>query len=131
MSILTPESAPVPEEPSQVINTRSDYSGYLFRVVMVTLTMIVGLVIGLRIYQKKMKLSGKNNLELSILGRHYINGKQYLLKVLVEDRYLLLGVSDSSINFITELEDPDDNDSTSDTSFGSILDLETKEETRV
>ena len=101
MSILTPESAPEPEEPSQIINTRSTYSGYLFRIIIVTLTLVVGLVVGLKIYQRKVHHNGKNNLDISMLGRHYINSKQYLLKVMVEDRYLLLGVSDSAINFIT------------------------------
>ncbi|MEA3286008.1 MAG: flagellar biosynthetic protein FliO [Candidatus Marinimicrobia bacterium] len=131
MSILTPPSVPEPEEPSQIINTRSNYSGYLSRVVIVTLTMIVILVVGLKMYQKNNKRGGKNSLGINILGRHYINNKQYLLKVLVEDKYLLLGVSESTINFITELEDSTDMGSSSDTSFGSIIDLETKEETKV
>ncbi|MCF6238378.1 MAG: hypothetical protein L3J79_06150, partial [Candidatus Marinimicrobia bacterium] len=54
MSILTPDKIEEPDEVSQVITTRSNYSGYLMRVVVVTLTMMVVLRVGLRIYRKQL-----------------------------------------------------------------------------
>lgn len=115
---------------SEVLQTRSTYSGYLLRIVIVTLALIVVILTGLRIYQKQIKLKGKNNLNVTMMGRHYINDKQYLLKVFIEDRNILLGVSDSAINFITELEAPADDVEDEDASFGTILDLETNKATK-
>ena len=115
---------------SEVLQTRSTYSGYLLRIVIVTLALIVVILTGLRIYQKQIKLKGKNNLNVTMMGRHYINDKQYLLKVFIEDRNILLGVSDNAINFITELEVPADEVEDEDTSFGTILDLETNKATK-
>ncbi len=129
ISIMTPASSEAPAE-IEPLHTSSTYSGYLLRVVVVTFTMIVLLIVGLKVYSGQMKLKGKNNLRLNILGRHYLNQKQYLLKVNIEDRNLLLSVSESNINFITELESPAD-DETDEPSFGTILDLETNKETRV
>ena len=100
------------------------YSSYLMKVMAVTFLMIAALIVGLRVYRKQMHLRGKNNLKLNVLGKFYLNDKQYLMKVNIDDRDLLLGVSEQSINLITELSmdaEPED------PSFGHILDLETKE----
>ncbi len=128
VSILSPEPSKTPE-PAETFQTRSTYSGYLFRVVIVTLTMIVVLIVGLSVYKKQIKSKSKSNLTLNIIGRHYINDKQSLIKVHVEGKYLLLGVSETSINYITELERPGD-DLEEQEDFGSILDLETRKETK-
>jgi len=131
VSIMSPNSADEIVTPSQTIPVTNTYTGYLLRVVVVTLTMIVLLIIALKIYQKQMKLKGKNNLVLNIQGRHYINEKQYLLKVNIEGKYLLLGVSESSINFISELDAPVDDPDSDTNSFGTILDLETNKATKI
>ena len=123
VSILSPGAGEEIVTPTSEIQAHSNYSGYLFRVVIVTLTMIIVLIVGLKIYRKQMKLSGKNNLDISTISRHYINDKQYLLKVFVEEKYLLLGVSDTSINFITELSSPIDEDHEKAAPFGTILDM--------
>ena len=130
MSIMSPDTA---EEASstETLHTPNTYTGYLLRVVVVTITMIVVLIVGLKIYNKQMKLKGKNSLNLNVMGRHYINDKQYLLKVNIEDRNLLLGVTESNISLITELESMVEDDDQEAASFGTILDLETNKETRV
>lgn len=125
VSILSPSSSSTVEAEDQPLQTRSTYSGYLFRVVAVTLAMVVFLIVGLRIYRKQIQLQGKNSINLDLLGRYYINDKQYLLKVAIDDRNLLLGVSENSINMITELDLGDDDQGES---FGRILDLETNQE---
>ncbi len=128
MSILSPSPDAVTSDSVDGFGSRGTYTGYLFKVVAVTITMVIILIVGLRIYKKQLGVKGKNNLNLSVLGRHYINDKQYLLKVSVEDKYMLLGVSDSNINYITELSGPSDEDDDEQASFGTILDLETNEE---
>lgn len=136
VSILTPQGEPtsqalqVTADAPQQVPMHNTYSGYLLRVVVVTLVMIVVLIMGLRLYNKQLKLKGKNNLDLIPLGKHYLNDKQYLLKVKVEDRNILLGVSETSINFITEL-DGDDDPEIDKPSFGTVLDLETNQETKL
>lgn len=130
VSILSPDPKADPPAPAteQALQPSSTYSGYLFRVVAVTLLLIVFLVIGLRLYRKQILLKGKNSLNMNLLGRYYINDKQYLLKVSIDDRNLLLGVSDSSINLITELDMDEAEAEISDRPFGTILDLETNKE---
>lgn len=131
ISIISPDVAEVAQTSTESIQPRSNYSGYLLRIVVVTITMIAVLIVSLKIYKKQMKLKGGNNLRVTTLGKHYINDKQYLLKVNIEDKNILLGVSDSSINYLTELEYSADEKADEDRSFGTILDLETNEETKV
>ena len=130
VSIISPDKPmTTPTENSEkTLDTRGTYSGYLFRVVAVTVALVVFLIVGLRIYRKQIQLHGKNSINMNMLGRYYINDKQYLLKVAIEDRNLLLGVSESSINLITELDLDDVDPDEPKTPFGTILDLETKQE---
>ena len=54
-------------------------------------------------YRNKIQpLNASANIE--VLGKHYINTKQHLLIVRIDKRKMVLGVSDSSINFLTELD---------------------------
>jgi len=131
VSLVSPGTPEAPAAGSETLPTNSKYSGYLFRVVAVTSALVVFLIVGLRIYRKQIQLSGKNNINLNLLGRYYLNDKQYLLKVTIDDRNLLLGVSDSSINLITELDLDRNDDSDEPTPFGRVLDLETNKETQV
>ncbi len=136
ISTMSPDTVEGDMEPgsTESLQTRSTYSGYLLRIMVVTVTMVIILIVGLKIYNKQMRLKGKNNLSVTMLGRHYINDKQYLLKVFIEDRHLLLSVSDANINFLTELEAPGDEEeeeAEKDQSFGTILDLETNKESKV
>jgi len=131
MSILSPTPDVVTPETADGFNSQGTYTGYLFKIVAVTLTMIVVLIVGLRIYKKQLSVTGTKNFSIHILGKHYINNKQYLLKVFVEDKYMLLGVSDSSINFISELDGPAEGSDGESKNFGTILDLETNQESKV
>ena len=85
---------------------RPDYPTLIIRVTL--LTAIAGLCtfIFVKYYKNKIQpLNASANIE--ILGKHYINTKQHLLIVKIDKRKLVLGVSDSSINFLTELESSD------------------------
>ena len=85
---------------------RPDYPTLIIRVTL--LTAIAGLCtfIFVKYYKNKIQpLNASANIE--ILGKHYINTKQHLLIVKIDKRKMVLGVSDSSINFLTELESPD------------------------
>ncbi len=125
ISILSPEVAEQVPASEEAFSSRTIYSGYLLRVVIVTVTMIVILIVGLKFYKKRMKISGKDNLNMNVLGRHYISDKQYLLKVMIEDKYLLLGISESNISYLTQLAGPVDDPDEKTATFGTILDLET------
>ena len=130
VSIITPQPGTDTGDQEAPLKTRSTYSGYLFRVVAVTITLVVFLVVGLRVYRKQVMLRGKNSLSINLLGRYYINDRQYLLKVAIDDRNLLLGVSEGSISLITEL-DAEAAEAPEKRSFGRILDLENNKETQV
>ena len=82
---------------------RPDYPTLIIRVTL--LTAIAGLCtfIFVKYYKNKIQpLNASANIE--ILGKHYINTKQHLLIVRIDKRKMVLGVSDSSINFLTELD---------------------------
>ena len=85
---------------------RPDYPTLIIRVTL--LTAIAGLCtfIFVKYYKNKIQpLNASANIE--ILGKHYINTKQHLLIVRIDKRKMVLGVSDSSINFLTELDSSD------------------------
>ncbi len=131
ISIFTPDHSENNATITENLKPQNTYSSYLLKVAVVTITMIVMLVLGLRVYKKQIRLKAKNSLVVDILGRHYISDKQYLLKVDVEDKYLLLGVSDTSINCLAELDKPKELDDEDGSSFGTVLDLETKKTVQV
>ncbi len=88
-------------------NTRPNYPTLIVRVTL--LTAIAGLCtyVFVRYYKNKIQpLNATANIE--VLGKHYINTKQHLLIVRIDKRKMVLGVSDSSINFLTELEPSDE-----------------------
>lgn len=131
ISIFSPDHSENDAPIAENLKPQNTYSSYLLKVVVVTITMIVMLVLGLRVYKKQTRLKAKNSLLVDVLGRHYINDKQYLLKIEVEDKYLLLGVSDTSINCLVELDKPKQLADEDESSFGTVLDLETNKAAQV
>ena len=88
-------------------NSRPNYPTLIVRVTL--LTAIAGLCtyVFVRYYRNKIQpLNASANIE--VIGKHYINTKQHLLIVRIDKRKMVLGVSDSSINFLTELESSDE-----------------------
>ena len=84
-------------------NSRPNYPTLIVRVTL--LTAIAGLCtyVFVKYYRNKIQpLNSSANIE--VLGKHYINTKQHLLIVRIDKRKMVLGVSDSSINFLTELD---------------------------
>lgn len=104
-SVLSPEPTVVDDGDSPA-NSPSSYGGYLLRVMLITLALIAVLIVVARVAKKQNMLAQTTDLKMRILGKRYISPKQYFMKVMIDDRYLLLGVSEQSINLITELAEP-------------------------
>jgi len=112
VSIITPN--PVEKSDSEETIVAGDagptrnvnYTAYYFRVIVMMVVSIVHFcIVSIRLYQRYLRVNDKSNLELKILGRKYINSKQYLLKVFVDNRLLLLGISEQSVNLIADLSE--------------------------
>ncbi|MDP8237473.1 MAG: flagellar biosynthetic protein FliO [Candidatus Hatepunaea meridiana] len=84
---------------------KSNYSSYLLRVILITAAIIAVILVGSRLYRKQMRLGDSNKVNISILGRQYISPKHSLIMVRVTGRRFLLGITDSSVNLISEFED--------------------------
>ncbi len=112
-SIFTPEKPALdPEiqvssmEPQSL--TDPSYGEYLIRIGLVTVALIVILIVGGRILQRRGTRLGNADLGIRILGRRYVSQKHFFLKIVVEDRVLLLGAGDQGLQLITELNPLDE-----------------------
>lgn len=83
----------------------------LFKLIMplLIITIMLG---GVLWFVKKYSLPGKgkinSGINLSVLTTYQLMPKKFLSVVKVEDKYLLLGISEHSVNLIQELDiDPD------------------------
>lgn len=65
------------------------------------------------IFKKKNNLNFGNSANIRILDRKYLGQKQYLATIIVDNKKLLLGITDHSINLIKTLEYDNMQDSTS------------------
>lgn len=74
----------------------------------VPLIVLIGLLYGVLYFVKKYTLpfGGKKykSVKINVLSTQAIMPKKYLSVVQVQDKILLLGVSDQSVNLITELD---------------------------
>ncbi len=111
------------QEPKPI---QTNYGWYFFRIIAVTGFLIVLFVVGAKYYKRKMTQTG-HYFDMRVLGKQYISTKQYLMMVRVEDRKMLLGVTDHSINLLKEFDENEDNSETEEDaneqekSFGKIL----------
>lgn len=139
VSVITP--SPVPEttaeqatETESIGSTRTvNYTAYYIRVMAIMVVSIAILIVSVRFYKRYVKVNDQSNLDLKILGRKYINSKQYFLKVFVDNKLLLVGVSEQSMNLIADLsesievvEGPEP-ESTTGENFGKHLDIRDQE----
>ena len=103
-----------------------DMTGYLFKVIFVTIFIIVVLIIGTKWYSKFNKMIGSPSF-IKILSKQHIGNKQFLMLIAVENKKILVGVTESSINHITDMgeyseaDDAKYNKVTESTSFNAVL----------
>jgi len=102
------ESAPMPEVESgqlQKSYPKPALGSYLIRTVVVTGAIIVLIIIGAKVYRRRLKNDLPFRFQLKVVGRKYLSPKQYLAVIKTGQRHLLLGVTDNSIQLLTELND--------------------------
>lgn len=126
-----PASPGVAQTDSLTMNLtdRSSFSltKYVWKVVFITAGIIGLFWLLAKFYRKKMLPSTTSNTRFTILGREYLSPGSSLVMVLVENRKLLLGVTDSAVNLISEFEPGDEpqrvpeSSGTKTGSFQSIL----------
>jgi len=101
------EKQPVEESESAPDLRQEGFGGALFRTV-ISLVVVVGLVyagmFGLRRFVYRRKSTGA--LPIRVLGSTLLGPKKGIYLVEVEDRRLVLGVTEASISFLTELKSP-------------------------
>lgn len=111
--VLLSNSSPTPPQhtyhnqypDSTYVHKKSEFqmSSYMYRVAWGTLLILFVIFIGARFYRKYANLSNdgpKSNFR--IISRKTIGPKQFLLLINVEGHKLLLGVSEQSINLISD-----------------------------
>ncbi len=79
-------------------------TGYIWKVVLIT-AVILGLFWLLaKFYRQKMMSGISSGTRFTILGREYLSPNSSLVMVHVENRKLLLGITDAAVNLISEFE---------------------------
>ncbi len=104
----TPASPGIAQADSLTIKLtdRSSFSltKYVWKVVFITAGIIGLFWLLAKFYRKKMLPSTASDTHFTILGREYLSPGSSLVMILVENRKLLLGVTDSAVNLICEFE---------------------------
>ncbi len=77
---------------------------------LIPLVLIVGLLYGVLLFVKKygISLKGKKSglVSINVLSSQMIMPKKFISVVKVEDRLLILGISENSITLLKELDEP-------------------------
>ena len=99
------ETPPVEKKVSEQSDYSSNYSNFIIRTVSVTAAILVLIVVFSRWYKRRGRSDSTSRIDIQVMGRKYVGPKHYLMMVNVEGRNLLLGVTDGSINLITEYDE--------------------------
>ncbi len=91
------------------VPARPDLGGYLLKVVLVTLFIIVLIIVGARWYGKFTNFNPGSS-QIRILAKHNVGPKQLLLMIRIERKKLLIGVTENSINLLSDLGESDDSE---------------------
>ena len=93
-----------------------DLSSSLWKAVFYTALILGAIVMGAKGIQKVWggQLAKSASSEIIVSSRRYLNPKQSLAIVKVRDRELLIGITDQSIQMLTEITEDDDDDDYSD-----------------
>ena len=93
----------------------TNYNAYLLRVILITSAIVIVILLGSKWYRRKMSIGNSNKIEMNILSRRYIGPKHSMIIVGVEGRRFLLGITDNSINLISEFDGSDKKDNNATT----------------
>jgi flagellar biogenesis protein FliO len=107
-------------------NEGSSIFGYLVRVIFVTAVLIVCIVFGAKFYRKWVfKQMGPVKNRIRVLGRQAVGPKQFIVLVSIEGKKYALGVTDQSVNILTDLGPMEENDEMEEmpVTTGSFSDL--------
>ena len=133
------DSAPVEQTNSSDGANGINFTTSIIRTISVTGAIIIVILLMARWYRKKAGVSRSvTKLKIEVLGRHYLSAQHSLMMVKIADRKLLLGITDSAINLITEFESDSETEisdltqpaATTFDSFGSLLNRFRKAESR-
>jgi flagellar biogenesis protein FliO len=101
-------------------------TGYLLKVIFVTIFIIAVLIIGAKWFGKINKISGNTSF-IKILSRQHVGPKQFLMMVAVEKKKILIGVTENSINHVMDMGEYNESDDAKyntindSSSFSSVL----------
>jgi flagellar biogenesis protein FliO len=90
---------------TQQDNTKPTLGSYLIRTILVTGAIVVLIVIGAKVYRRRVQNDLPFQFQLKLIGRKYLGPKHYLAVIKTGQRHLLLGVTDNSIQLLTELNE--------------------------
>jgi len=96
---------------SEQLNS-TNYNVYFLRVILITAAIVLVILLGSKWYRRKMGTGNSNKIEMNILSRRYIGPKHSLIIVGVAGRRFLLGITDNTINLISEFENCDETEDT-------------------
>lgn len=98
----------------EYLNRNDHYSRGIVRTILLSAVFVVFLLVGFGIYRRRYRGGSTFGTRIDVIGKKYVGPKQYLMMIEVEDRRLLLGITDQSINFLYEFEAPEDVDQDKD-----------------
>ncbi len=105
--LVVADTSKIPEY-EKVVNTKvPSFIGMTFRSIIALCLVIGAMFVFVWVLRKMKKGSGgfNNSGFVKVLGRSYLNSKQSIYLVEIQDRILVLGVSGDSINVLSEIKD--------------------------
>ena len=120
------KTQPTPEELKESFNNSSKINLWKFfwRILFI-FTLLVGVIFAISKYSNKSLFIGKNtqgNSQFQILFQYYLSSKQKIILVKSFNKYLLLGLTDQSINLLKEFEESEiDEDSLQQSNSQSFI----------
>lgn len=100
-------------------DTSPTYGWYFFKMILITSSFVIFIILGLKFYKKKYIQFG-NRPGMTVLKKHYLSTKQYLMEIEIENEKLLIGVTDHNITLLKEYKNHD-TEPVADSSFGTVL----------
>jgi len=111
-----------PEGQKAESSLKSSYTGFVIRVVLITIVLIILTFLGAKWYKRRSRSSISDRMKMDIISRRYIDSKHYLLMVRVDGRKILLGITDNSINRIAEYEEDNTSENTAQVESTQMID---------
>ena len=83
------------------IQFKSNFAHYLLKTLGVTGFIVLIILVGFKWYKNKLSIEN-NFFSMDVLGKQHLSPKQYLMMVKIDEKKLLLGVTDQSIQLVKE-----------------------------